>query len=96
MRDMLGVEVEVGDIIVSASGQGTHKVGRVYSFNTKGLPMIETYEKGYNYDTGKYEPTWRKVSAGYSVLVVGRELLSVMSPTPELKAKLNLEYPSAS
>ncbi len=93
---MLGVEVEVGDIIVSASGQGRHKVGRVYSVKEKGLAMIETYEKEYDYKTRTYEYKWRKVSSGYSVLVIGREKLGEMQPTDETWAKIRMEYPSAS
>lgn len=96
MKDMLGVEVEVGDVIVSASGQGRHKVGRVYSFNATGLPMIETYEKEYNYKSHAYEHAWRKVSSGWSVLIIGRESLGEMTPTPEAWKKIRMEYPSAS
>lgn len=93
---MLGVEVEVGDVLVSASGQGRHKVGRVYSFNRDGRAMIETYEKEYDYKKRAYEYKWRKVSAGWSVLVIGREKLGEMQPTDETWAKIRMEYPSAS
>lgn len=96
VKDMLGVEVEVGDVIVSASGQGRHKVGRVYSFNRDGLPMIETYDKVYSLESGKYEPAWRKVSSGWSVLVIGREQSGEMGPTPEAWNAITREYPSAS
>jgi hypothetical protein len=96
MKDMLGVTVEVGDVIVSASGQGRHKIGRVYSFNADGLPMIETCEKEYNRDSKTMEYAWRKVSSGWSVLIIGRESLGEMGPTPEAWNKIRMEYPSAS
>lgn len=93
---MLGVEVEVGDVIVSASGQGRHKVGKVYGFNNKGLPLIEAQENVYDVDLGKYTKKWRKVSSGWSVLVIGREKLGIMQPTNETWHAINREYPSDS
>lgn len=94
MKDMLGVEVEVGDVIVSASGQGRHKVGKVYGFTNKNkLAMIEAQELVYDVDLGKYTKQWRKVSSGYSVLVIGRERLGTMQPTPETWNAIGREYP---
>lgn len=93
---MLGVEVEVGDVIVSASGRGRHRVGKVYGFNRTGLPMIEARENVYDLDLGKYTMQWRKVSAGYSVLVIGREKLGAMQPTDQTWNAINGEYPSDS
>ena len=87
--------VEVGDVIVSASGQGRHKVGRVYDFGRNGLALIETYEKEYNYESHSYEYAWRKVSSGWSVLIIGREQSGEMGPTPETWRKITMEYPSA-
>lgn len=93
---MLGVEVEVGDVIVSASGQGRHKVGKVYGFNRRGLPMIEAQENVYDVDLRKYTMQWRKVSSGWSVLVIGRERLGQHQPTEEIWHAINREYPSDS
>lgn len=93
MKDMLGVEVEVGDVIVSASGQGRHKVGKVYGFNAKGLPMIIAEEQGYSSDHERYLRKWGKVSSGWSVLVIGRERLGQMQPTPETWNAIQREYP---
>lgn len=96
MKDMLGVEVEVGDVIVSASGQGNHKVGKVYAFSGKGLPMIECFDRKWDHAQGKYAKGWMKVSAGYSVLIIGRERLGEMSPTDEAWKAIKREYPSDS
>lgn len=97
MKDMLGVEVEVGDVIVSASGQGRHKVGKVYAFTNKGkLAMIEARENVYDRTLRKYTPQWRKVSSGYSVLVIGREKLGMMQPTDQTWDAISREYPSDS
>jgi len=93
MKDMLGVEVEVGDVIVSASGQGRHKVGKVYGFSAKGLPMITALENRYDVEARKYAPKWSKVSSGWSVLVIGREKLGQMQPTPETWNAIQREYP---
>jgi hypothetical protein len=94
---MLGVEVEVGDVIVSASGTGRHKVGKVYGFvSGNGLALIHSLGDVYNRKEGKYEPKWTKVSSGYSVLVIGREVLGVMQPTDETWRAIQREYPGDS
>jgi hypothetical protein len=94
MKDMLGVEVEVGDVIVSASGQGRHKVGKVYGFiSGNGLALIHSLGNVYNAKSRQYEPKWTKVSSGYSVLVIGREKLGQMQPTPETWNAIRREYP---
>ena len=94
---MLGVEVEVGDVIVSASGQGRHKVGKVYGFANKGkLALIEAQENVYQGPGRGYSLEWRKVSSGYSVLVIGREKLGMMQPTDQTWNAINREYPSDS
>jgi len=94
VKDMLGVEVEVGDVIVSASGQGNHKVGKVYGFNRRGLAMIESW--GRVWRDGKFVMEWMKVSSGWSVLVIGRENLGIMQPTDETWHAINREYPGDS
>lgn len=91
MKDMLGVEVRVGDVIVSASGQGNHKLGRVYAFNAKGLPMIETKGLKWDSEQGKYAKQWMKVSAGWSVLKLADFDGNV---TTELYEQITQEYPS--
>ena len=97
MKDMLGVEVEVGDVIVSASGQGRHKVGKVYAFTNRGRrAMIEAQELTYDSDKESYALQWRKVSSGYSVLVIGREKLGQMQPTPETWNAITRDYPTGS
>lgn len=96
MKDMLGVEVEVGDVIVSASGQGRHKVGKVYDFKRNGLPMIEAQELAYDGTLEKYTKQWRRVSSGWSVLVIGREKLGMMQPTDEAWRAIQREYPGDS
>lgn len=94
MKDMLGVKVEVGDVIVSASGQGRHKVGKVYGFTRNdGLALIESEGDVYDSETRKYVKKWTKVSSGYSVLVIGREKLGTMQPTSETWNAINREYP---
>jgi len=94
---MLGVEVEVGDVIVSASGQGCHKVGKVYGFTHKGsLALIESEGLKWDSDQSKYVKRWAKVSSGYSVLVIGREVLGVMQPTDETWRAIQREYPGDS
>ena len=91
MKDILGVEVRVGDVIVSASGQGNHKLGRVYAFNAKGLAMIETWGLGWDSGQGKYTKRWMKVSAGWSVLKIADFDGNI---TPELYEQITREYPS--
>ena len=93
MKDMLGVTVEVGDVIVSASGQGRHKVGKVYAFSATGLPMIQSLEDRYDTDARKYVPKWAKVSSGWSVLILGRDSGHGMSITPEVAHAITREYP---
>lgn len=91
------MEVEVGDVIVSASGQGRHKVGKVYAFTHKGeLAMIESWGRKWDSAQRKYINAWTKVSSGYSVLVIGREKLGQMQPTDETWSAIRREYPSDS
>lgn len=94
VKDILGVEVEVGDVIVSASGQGCHKVGKVYGFTNRGkLAMIESEGLKYDSGLGEYTKQWSRVSSGYSVLVIGREKLGQMQFTPEAWNAITREYP---
>lgn len=93
MKDMLGVEVEVGDVIVSASGQGRHKVGKVYGFSRKGLALIEAQENTYQGPGLGYDLEWRRVSSGWSVLIIGREKLGTMQPTEATWNAIQREYP---
>ena len=93
MKDILGAEVRVGDVIVSASGQGNHKLGRVYAFSTKGLPLIETEGPRWDSEQKKYTKQWMKVSAGYSVLKLSDFDGNI---TPELYEQITREYPSDS
>lgn len=93
MKDMLGVEVEVGDVIVSASGQGHHKVGKVYGFSKRGLALIESEGLYWDSEQGKYTKQWGRVSSGWSVLIIGREKLGQMQPTTETWEVINREYP---
>lgn len=94
MKDILGAEVEVGDVIVSASGQGHHKIGKVYGFTNKGkLAMIESEGLKFDTETGGYIKQWSKVSSGYSVLVIGREVLGQMQPTYEVWDAITRKYP---
>lgn len=93
---MLGVEVEVGDIVLSAgTATGRAKVGRVYGFNKNDWPMVEYPDRKYNPKTRKYEPAWVKGSAGFHVLVIARPAAGRMVLTPELTKATHREYPSA-
>lgn len=93
---MLGVEVEAGDIVLSAgTATGRAKVGRVYGFNKNDWPMVEYPDRKYNTKTREYEPAWVKGSAGFHVLVVGRPRAGRMTMTAELTEAVTREYPSA-
>ena len=95
MKDILGVEVEVGDVIVSTSGQGNHKIGKVYGFTHRGeLAMVKSEGPKWDSELGKYTVQWSKASSGYSVLVIGRESLGIMQPTDETWRAIQREYPS--
>lgn len=94
MKDILGVEVEVGDIIVSASGQGHHKIGKFYGFTRRGkLALIESEGRKWDSDLGEYTTQWSRVSSGYSVLVIGRESLGEMRVAPKMWDAIIRKYP---
>lgn len=72
MKDMLGVEVEKGDIILScaATSRGLAKLGKVYGFNKNGYPMVQYVGYKYNPKQGKHVKGWQKGEAGSHVLVI--------------------------
>lgn len=86
---MLGVEVEEDDIILSAgTATGRAKMGKVYGFDKNGWPMMKYPER----DWRSGEHIWKKSSAGFHVLVIGREALAEMQPTPELWDLIQMDY----
>lgn len=95
MKDMLGVPVDVGDIILScaATSRGLAKLGRVYGFNKNGYPLVEYMGKKYNLKQGKYIEGWQKGEAGSHVLVLGYPSGDMPK---ELGRAIRREYPSDS
>lgn len=95
MKDLLGVEVEVGDIVIScaATSRGLAKLGRVYGFNKNGYPLVEYMRKKYNPEVGKYEDAWQRGEAGSHVLVIESHDGSGMPRA--LTDRVLMEYPSA-
>lgn len=91
---MLGVPVDIGDIILScaATSRGLAKLGRVYGFDKNSNPLIEYIGSKYNTEAGKYEDAWQRGSAGSHVLVVGYPSGDVPKP---LLHRIHMEYPSA-
>lgn len=96
MKDMLGVEVKEGDIILAcaASPRGLAKLGRVYGFNKNGYPLVEYVGEKYNLKARKYEDTWRRGEAGSHVLVI--ESHDGLGMPQALTDRVLMEYPSAS
>ena len=94
MKDMLGVEVEVGDVALScaANRYGRAKLGRVYAFDKNGNPMIEYMGSKYNLEVGKYEDAWQRGSAGSHVLVLSQG--GEFSIPEKLGERIMMEYPS--
>lgn len=72
MKDMLGVPVDIGDIILSAASRegGYVKLGKVYGFDKQGHPLIKFVSKDYDYESHSYAERWRKGSAGSTVIVL--------------------------
>jgi hypothetical protein len=67
MKDMLGTEVQVGDIIMSAgTATGRAKLGKVYGFDRNGWPMVKYPES----DRRTRKQIWKKSSAGFHILVL--------------------------
>lgn len=96
MKDMLGVTVELGDIIVAAAAtqRGEAKLGKVYAFDKNGWPMVKFVGQKYNSKTGEYEKAWRKAAAGSHVLVLGRPDWVDGTPfaTLELLRRIGMDY----
>lgn len=93
MKDMLGVPVDIGDIILScaATSRGLAKLGRVYGFNKNGYPLVEYMGEKYNPETRKYEDAWQRGEAGSHVLVLGYPSGDIPK---ELRRVIDREYPS--
>jgi hypothetical protein len=72
MKDMLGVVVEEGDIILScaATSRGLAKLGKVYGFNKNGYPLVQYVGSKYNHTEKKYVEGWARGEAGSHVLVI--------------------------
>lgn len=90
---MLGVPVDIGDIILScaATSRGHAKLGRVYGFNKNGYPLVEYVGKKYDLKSKKSQNVWRKGEAGSHVLVLGYPSGDIPK---ELRWVINREYPS--
>lgn len=70
MKDLLGVVVAEGDIILSAgAATGRAKMGKVYGFDKNGWPMVKYPED--DWVSGKL--IWKKSSAGSHVLVLRKD-----------------------
>lgn len=93
MKDMLGVPVELGDIIVAAAAtrRGEAKLGKVYAFDKNGWPMVKFVGQKYNFETREYEKVWRKGAAGSHVLVLAEDPISFSLPQP-LFDRIHMDY----
>ena len=71
MKDLLGVVIEEGDIILSAgTATGRAKMGKVYGFDKNGWPMVKYPED----DRVSGKLIWKKSSAGAHVLVLRKDV----------------------
>jgi len=85
--DVYGVEVEIGDVIVSAaSSSGRHRIGKVYLIDKKGHPWIKVAEKGLL--TLTY--VWTKTSAGGSYIILNKKGGAWL--TPAVNDRIELDY----
>lgn len=91
MKDMLGVIVEEGDIILScaATSRGLAKLGRVYGFNKNGNPLVQYVGRKYKYTEKKYVEGWMRGEAGSHVLVVAKQGTEVPAA---LADRIHMDY----
>jgi len=85
--DAYGVEVEIGDVVVSAaSSTGRHRIGKVYRIDKNGHPWIKVAEK----DRRTLTYTWTKTSAGSSYIVLHKKNAAWL--TPAVNDRIELDY----
>lgn len=86
-RDAYGVEVEVGDVVVSAaSSTGRHRIGKVYRLDKNGYPWIKVAEK----DRRSLTYVWTKTSAGSSFIILNKKGRAWL--TPPVNDRIELDY----
>jgi len=77
VKDKLGTEIEVGDIVVSAASRdGGHlRVGKVVGFGPKsGVPTVISKTKKYDHKQHKYVDKWRRGPAGSGIIVLAKAI----------------------
>lgn len=85
--DSYGVEVEIGDVVVSATSlTGRHRIGKVYRFDSNGHPWIKVAEK----DSRSQTYVWRKTSTGSSYIVLHKKNAARL--TPAVNDRIELDY----
>lgn len=82
---MYGQIPAIGDLVVSAGGSGL-KIGKVYSFDKNGYPMIRVAEK----DRYRLLYTWRSLRCGVQFIVLSRKNGAWL--TPPVNDRLELDY----
>jgi len=86
-HDAYGVEVEVGDVVVSAaSSTGRHRIGKVYRLDKNGYPWIQVAEK----DRRSMTYQWTKTSAGSSFIILHKKNAAWL--TPAVNDRIELDY----
>lgn len=78
MKDRIGTEVEVGDIVLSSATRegGYFRIGKVTKLYDDGSPCIRAVAKKFDWDgkseLGRYVPAWYNGKAGTNLLVLGK------------------------
>lgn len=74
MKDKLGTEIGLGDIIVSAASRdgGYLRVGKVYGFAKDGLPLVVSRGSKYDYTARKHVAFWRRGVSGTGIIVLAK------------------------
>lgn len=78
MKDRIGTEIEVGDIILAAATRegGYFRVGKVTKLYKDGSPAIRAKSEKFEWDgvaeRGEYVPAWYNGPCGTNVLVLAK------------------------
>lgn len=101
MKDRIGTEIEVGDIVLSSATRegGYFRIGKVTKLYKDGSPAIRAKSKKFEWDGesehGEYVPVWYNGAAGTNLLVLQKGVAQIIPIKlfDELRRDYDLEQP---
>lgn len=99
MKDRIGTEVEVGDIVLSSATRegGYFRIGKVTKLYKDGSPCIKSPSKRFDWDGvaehGRYVSAWYNGKAGTNLLVLQKGRVMPTALLDEIVRDYDAELP---